>query len=319
MKLERVTAVIPTYNYGRYVAQAVESALAQTHPVEVVVVDDGSTDDTAERLAPFAGMITQLRQENRGLSAARNAGIRSASGDWIALLDADDLWHEEKIEAQLAAARVEPAVVLLGSPACRRPPSGALGRTTARRLGVQDFLATSPFGPSSALIRREALDVIGLFDERLTSAEDRDLWLRLAARFPAAEVALPCWYYRSHPDQMSRNASRMYENYRTVLTRFFAEHPEHVRLGRRAFAYLDVDTALCYLDQGDRATARRFLMRSLARWPRPLGDPRLRTRFWRAKLLTRASIGEDWALRLGRIVHGTSRATRSSLPEVTGS
>src|SRR5688500_9583140 len=99
-----VSVVIPAYNYGHFVTEAVASALNQTHPhVEVIVVDDGSTDGTADILKPFGSRIRYIYQPNRGLSAARNTGIRAARGEWVAFLDADDLWHPSKTETQLSA------------------------------------------------------------------------------------------------------------------------------------------------------------------------------------------------------------------------
>src|SRR5437016_10401011 len=97
-----ISAVIPSYNYGHFITDAIESALGQTYPhVEIIVVDDGSTDDTREQLAPYSERVCYIHQENGGLSAARNTGIRAAKGEWIALLDADDVWHPRKLELQM--------------------------------------------------------------------------------------------------------------------------------------------------------------------------------------------------------------------------
>ena len=102
MSMDLVTAVIATYNYGRFVTQAVESVLAQTYGnLEVIVVDDGSDDDTRELLAPYTDRIRYIYQKNQSVAAARNTGIRAASGDLIAFLDADDIWHPQKIEVQM--------------------------------------------------------------------------------------------------------------------------------------------------------------------------------------------------------------------------
>src|SRR5712675_1199611 len=97
----RVSVIIPTYNSGRLVVEAVESALAQTlAPAEILVVDDGSTDDTRDRLAKFGPPVSYIHQENQGVAAARNRGIRAATGDLVAFLDADDVWHPKKLERQ---------------------------------------------------------------------------------------------------------------------------------------------------------------------------------------------------------------------------
>ena len=132
-----LSVVIPTYNCGAFVGQAIDSALAQTYPaVEVVVVDDGSTDDTAERLRAYGGRIRVVTQENRGLSAARNAGIAAAGGTYVALLDSDDAFHPRKLEFQLRHLTTDPGVGLTGTesfsdparPWCAQPRRARLRR-----------------------------------------------------------------------------------------------------------------------------------------------------------------------------------------------
>ena len=116
MNSPKVSVVIPSYNLGRLLTQAIDSVLAQTVvPSEIIVVDDGSTDDTQVRLEPYSGRIRCIRQGNRGVSAARNRGIREASGQLIAFLDADDVWHPRKLELQLAAFEDRPDLGLLGT------------------------------------------------------------------------------------------------------------------------------------------------------------------------------------------------------------
>jgi glycosyltransferase involved in cell wall biosynthesis len=280
-----ISAIVPTYNHAVFVTDAVASALAQTiHDLEVIVVDDGSTDDTTERLAGLRHRITYLRQENRGLSAARNTGIAAARGEWIALLDADDVWHPEKSEVQLRVAKRNPDVDLIGSRSTgERMPDHLPIDAPCRRLRVRDFLVSSPMGTTGALIRRKRLNEVGPFDERLRAAEDRDMWLRFVNRFPALQIESPCWLYRQHEGQMNRDVNRMFENYRSVLEKFFDGHPQHSSLKRLAWSHLHLDTAVTYARLGRPRDAWRHVLRSMFLYPWPMGDRNPGRRFYREK------------------------------------
>lgn len=296
-----VSIVIPTYNYGRFVTEAVDSALAQDYkPVEIIVIDDGSTDDTPERLAPYEGRIRYIRQENKGLSAARNTGIRHATGQWIALLDSDDVWHPHKLKIQLQALRERKDVGLAGSPSAASLTDPLSPNPQVHELSLRDFVVSSRMGPSSALIRRRCFEIVGFFDERLRSVEDRDMWLRLAARFSCVLVDSPCWWYRRHPMQMSRNGQRMFANYRSVIRNFFMAHPEHRALYRMAMAYLYSDAAPLYFAEGRRFVALYCLARSACYRPLGLGDEKIERRLIRLKLALRLMLG---ARPSGRAAH----------------
>jgi glycosyltransferase involved in cell wall biosynthesis len=288
---DSVSVVIPTYNYGRYVTEAIDSALGQTYqPVQVIVVDDGSTDDTEVRLSPYAERIHYIRQENGGLSAARNTGIKHAIGEWIALLDADDLWHPQKLETQLKAVRGRKDVGLVGSPSATFRVDSPLPAPDTHELTVKDFVLSSRMGPSSALIRRQCFEVVGFFDETLRSVEDRDMWLRIATSFSCVLVDSPCWWYRRHPMQMNRHGHRMFVNYSRVLSKFFATFPQHRDLYRLAMAYLYFDAVWPYFEEGKRLAALYFLLRSVCYRPLGLGDER-KTQFIRAKMALRVMLG----------------------------
>jgi glycosyltransferase involved in cell wall biosynthesis len=260
---ELVSVVIPAYNYGRFVAEAVESALNQTwQPLEVIVVDDGSTDDTRQRLAPYLDRIQYVYQENMGLSAARNTGIRHARGEWVALLDADDLWHPRKTEVQLGVAAIDASIGLVGSPGGNDMPPELPDNPPSRAIEVDDCLFGEPVSGSSTLVRRSVFGAVGGFDESLRSAEDRDMWLRLAVTTRGLQVSTPCWRYREHPGQMSRHAQLIFENYRHVLNKFFAANPAYARERRRAFAYMHLVTANTFFDEENRAGAIGHLVSS---------------------------------------------------------
>ena len=142
MNSTSVSVVIPTYNYGHFVVGAVESVLAQTYQnVEIIVVNDGSSDDTKARLEPFMGRVRYIYQDNQGLSAARNTGIGAATCRWIAFLDSDDLWHPRKLELQMAYLDGHPEVGLLATQYFTDLSSG-WPDIAKQELQVQRFLST---------------------------------------------------------------------------------------------------------------------------------------------------------------------------------
>lgn len=194
----RISVVIPAYNNAAWIARAVESVLSQRRPAEeIVVVDDGSTDDTAAIAAGYGAAVRLIQQANAGAAAARNAGVRAATGDWIAFLDADDEWLPEKLERQVNLLNAHPELVwttgnydecLCGE---HRRAEHAPAQEVRRRLGgaeAVDYLTAFRsllWGHTNTmLIRREVLLEAGLFDLTLPIAEDIDLWLRIAYRYP---------------------------------------------------------------------------------------------------------------------------------------
>jgi glycosyltransferase involved in cell wall biosynthesis len=264
----------------------------------VIVVDDGSTDDTLTRLQPFTGRIRVVHQENKGLSAARNTGIRASQGEWIAFLDSDDLWHAEKLAVQLAGASRAGADFVGSSPATLLPEH-LDPEPPVEKLTVRDFLSWTPLGPSSAVVRRSCFDAVGPFDESLRSVEDRDMWLRLAARFTSARVDSPCWWYRTHPGQMSLNPDRMHQSFARVLERFFAGHPEHRHLWRVGWAFLYWDLATGYIGAGRRARSLQCLLRSILLSPWSIRKD-VGRRGPRLRLLVRLILGDSLFFELAR-------------------
>ncbi len=193
--MNRVSVIIPTYNSAHLLERCIASVLDQTRrPDEIWVIDDGSTDNTpelTERLcALLPGLIHVHRQENAGPGVARNLGIQMARGEWIAFLDADDRWLPTKLEEQLACAETHPAAGLIYSDASVIDSSGRhIANYLADKGPVSgwafDRLLQSFFIlPSTALVRRDALLCVGMFDTRLRKIEDYDLWLRLSQLYP---------------------------------------------------------------------------------------------------------------------------------------
>ncbi|AQQ08408.1 putative glycosyltransferase EpsJ [Sedimentisphaera cyanobacteriorum] len=189
-----VSAVIPAYNAERTIKRAVESVLKQTAPVnEVIVVDDGSKDRTAEIAESFGDQIRLIRGENRGASAARNTGIKAAGSQWIAFLDCDDYWLEEKNQLQLSVLKENPHICWSagGYKICRDESGDAKPAAVNDEFDesfAASYLDLYPQGlnghTDTMLIKRSLLIEAGLFDENLRRSNDIDMWFRAAFRQP---------------------------------------------------------------------------------------------------------------------------------------
>lgn len=200
-----VTCVIPVFNGEKYLAEAIDSVLSQTHSViEIVVVDDGSTDSTPEILKNFGAAVRSVRQENAGPAAARNRGIEQAKGEYIAFLDADDLWLAEKTAVQLLRFEDLP-----GPSTCTCLMQNFWAeelKEEAARMKDTDTARPQP-GPSQTMIaRREAFDLVGLFDASMTHRDTQDWIVRAreaGVRFDHIDEVLV--HRRIHESNMSRS------------------------------------------------------------------------------------------------------------------
>ncbi|MDT8306348.1 MAG: glycosyltransferase [Anaerolineae bacterium] len=224
-----VSIIIPAYNQAHYLGEAIRSALGQSYgDVEVIVVDDGSTDGTQAVVEAFDdARLRYVYQENRGLSAARNTGIRHAHGEYLSYLDSDDRFLPEKLALLLAVLEQRPEVGLVAGQAIPVDETGAQnGRLFDQPLPVdgRELLLGNPLHVGSVLVRRSWQERAGFFDEQLRSYEDWDMWLRLARLgCEMAWVAQPVSLYRFHADQMTRDGSQMTTATFAVLDKLFAD------------------------------------------------------------------------------------------------
>lgn len=206
-----VSVIIPTYNRWPWVGEAIESVLGQTFTdFELIVVDDGSTDETAERLYRYGTVVQVIDQSNHGVSAARNRGVQASRGKYLAFLDSDDLWLAGKLQAQtefMERHRQYPICqtdeiwlrrgVRVNPKNIHRKPSGDIFRASLDRCLVS---------PSAVMLTRKLFDCIGGFDESLAVCEDYDLWLRIAVEHEVGFVPEPLIVKRGgHVDQLSHS------------------------------------------------------------------------------------------------------------------
>ena len=205
-----VSVIIPTCNRAAMVSKAIDSVLAQEFDgFELIVVDDGSSDGTDRVLSDYGDRIAVLRQPNRGVSAARNRGIRAASGGLIAFLDSDDLWLPGKLARQAAFFESRPAALINQTEEIWIRNGRRVNPKKRHRKRSGDIFAASLelclVSPSAVMLRRALLDEVGLFDEELPACEDYDMWLRVSSRHPVYLIDTPLVVkHGGHPDQLSR-------------------------------------------------------------------------------------------------------------------
>ncbi len=265
----KVSAIIPVYNGQNYVAEAIESVLAQTHPAsECLVIDDGSTDGTRDAVSRFGDAVRYVRQARSGVSAARNRGLQLAGGEFVAFLDHDDIWRADKLALQVEAIQRANATMVLCAIEMVDAAGSSLGtkRLGARRdlvTGMLLFDGTETVSCSSTgLARRGDLLAMGGFDPALGMSADWDLLLRVLLEGRLEYVDEPLVRYRVHDSNMSRRVGPMERDMRHAFAKAFS-HPQlpEVLKRRRRLAYSRMYRMLSgsYRDGGERRNALRTL------------------------------------------------------------
>lgn len=230
--MPKVSVVIPAYNSVDYLPDALESALGQTFSdIEVIIVNDGSSDHTDQWvLSQTDPRITLISQENLGKSAARNRGISQSQGEYIAFLDADDIWEPTKLEKQVQCLDADPDIGLVytwtaladeaGLPTGRILASEAEGMVW-KALILKNILTCG----STPVVRRQCFDTVGVFSQKLPLAQDWDMWIRIAAGYNFAVIKQPLVRYRKHPGNTSNQWEQMQKCSCLVLDRAFKAAP----------------------------------------------------------------------------------------------
>lgn len=262
-----VSVVIPSYNSEDYISQTIDSVLAQTHrELEVIVVDDGSTDATADIVSRYGAPVTLIRQRNQRVCAARNRGFEASRGDFVCFLDHDDVWFPWKVQRQIEAFSEHQQVGVVFTEFLNWTPVGnafadpsSLDPGGAERPPIDpshtgwiyhQFLLDCWALTSTVMMRREVFESSGGFDVGLPYSEDWDLWLRLSLEHQFLRIARPSTLYRQHPTQGNKVLRPI--DYRTrLLEKAASEHG--------------------YASRDGRAVDRREFGRSLARWHMQFG------------------------------------------------
>ena len=272
----KVSIVIPAYNAMRFLPQTVESALTQTwRDFELLVVDDGSSDDTRAWVAQHLDARVRLvRQNHGGTARARNRGISEARGDYIAFLDADDLWNPTKLEKQVACLEARPDVGLVHTAIRYIDENGSEIGQVLRSEGNGDVweqvvLHMLVRCGSTPLIRRACFSEVGVFDPGLEFAEDWDMWIRIAADFHFAVLDEPLVAYRQHRANITRRYQMIMPNLERVLERAFSSVPtKNNRLKKKAYAHAYLFAAQRAFNASDLDEAASLLHQAFRCYPR---------------------------------------------------
>ncbi len=276
----RVSVIMPTFNCAVYIGEAIESALNQTYKdFEIVIVDDGSTDNTEEVVRRYIFstqvMIKYIRQFNSGPAVARNKAISESRGEFLALLDADDIWLPDRLKEGLASFEANPDVGLIHSDTLRIDEKGDFLPKPRRNVRLSSgnifnslMLRKVHISCPTVLLRRAALDKVGLFDEnpQCRGVEDRDLWLRITKEYKVFFIDKILAHYRIRKNSISRDPEKMAVSKIYVINKFYPENGVSF-FRNRAIAQVCRESADDLLIRGEFVLARAYYRKAVALWP----------------------------------------------------
>jgi len=274
-----VDVIVPAYNAAKYLPVAIESVVAQTfEDWRIVLIDDGSTDNTAEAVAPFIEQLgpklKYIKQPNAGLPAARNAAIRNSSAEFLALLDADDVWLPDRLMESLKCFEGRPQVGLAYGFNSRIDADGAIIDTFAQRAKYAEghiapyiYMRLVQLPCPTITFRRRCVDEVGMFDETLQATEDRDLWLRIAFKYEVALVPKVIALYRTSPNAMTTDPERMLKAQEQFIEKHYGAPGCGIRERRIALSQIYRQRAEAFAIRRQWSTAVGSSLRALAFYP----------------------------------------------------
>ncbi|MBN1894536.1 glycosyltransferase [bacterium] len=274
--MKKVSVIIPTFNGARTIRNTVQSALDQTYAnLEIIVINDGSTDHTEEILKGFGNRIRVLTKPNGGPGSARNMGIRHCTGDYVAMLDHDDLWVKDKIALQVPLFDNDPRIATVFSDAFLIQADGRCHRRcfqearpyrgfVFRQLFERNFIPNL-----TSITRKELIEEMGYFDEsgEMLTTDDYFMWLKLATRYAFDYIDQPLAYFRQHPDNFSGHLESFCHDILRTLSKTEQNFPDHIvkmrRCRDRRISRLHYILGRHYLRNGRYADSRQALIQSL--------------------------------------------------------
>lgn len=252
MTWPKISVIIPTYNCSKYITDAIQSVLNQTYNnYEIIIIDDGSTDNTKEILAPYISknLIKYIQQSHLGQAAARNRGLNESTGDYIAFLDADDMWKKAKLEKQIELIQKSKVDVCYTDSKPIDTETGSvisyimaskIARQLPRGNVLKHLIFFNPIALPSVLVKRECFEKVGTFDESIQMGDDWDMLLRLSTRYKFDFVNEKlCIFRRNRPNSISSNKEKRITEQERIIKKFFQLYPHilHPKYIRKTYAY----------------------------------------------------------------------------------
>src|SRR5438105_6334686 len=296
--MPKVDVIIPAFNAAKYLAEAIESVISQTFADwRIVLVDDGSTDHTRQVVDPYFSRLGEkilyIQQENRGLPAARNAAIRASASEFLALLDADDIWLPCRLSESLKTLAERPQAGLCYGLVASIDSEGKLGsvwtgnsRNVAGRIAPQIYMRKIDLPCPTITFRRACVDDVGLFDESMRATGDRDMRLRIALLHKVAFVPEVTAYCRVSPISMSSDPERMLRAQKQFIRKHYGAPGCGLRARQIALARAYKQRAEALNAKGKKSAAWKSAMQALALYPLDIDN-----------LRTAASLSTRWLSR----------------------
>ena len=281
-----VDIIVPTYNAAKYLPVALDSVLAQTfEDWRILLIDDGSTDNTAKIVAPYLERLGEklvyIKQQNGGVSAARNNGIRNATAEFVALLDADDVWLPCRLTESLRCFEGRPEVGLAYGLISRIDSEGTVidtfkgnRRNAQGKIAPYIYMRSVQLPTSSMMFRRECTDRVGVFDETLKQTEDRDLWLRMSFHYEVAFAPTVISLYRTAGDSLTADSDGMLKAQLQFIEKHYGSPGCGMRARRIALSHIYRQRAEAFGLRQQMQGAVQSSLRALALYPLDLSNVR---------------------------------------------
>lgn len=280
--MPQVSVIIPAYNKANLTVQTVKSVLNQTFKdIEIIVVDDGSVDDTSEKLSQFGDRIIYVYQKNKGACGARNTGIRYAQGNYLAFLDCDDLYESDKLELSVNALKQNEAIGFVYSAAFLIDNDNKTLRIyqTKQYKNIEQIFDKLLLGNficnSTVVVRKEVIDKAGLFDETIFMPADWDMWLRFSEISKGKYLDKPLTHYRVSNNYVFRNLDKAFVEERCVLEKIL-KNIHDSKLIRSAWGRFYIRFAQCYFLKKDSIKFSEYLVKAKEHLPFSLRPPLLK-------------------------------------------